>query len=76
MYDSPYMTSAVGLNQFITIAALIVGFTQFLFLYNIFTSWYKGEKSERNPWKANSLEWHTPDYPPTHGNFGKELPVV
>ena len=38
--------------------------------------WYKGEKSERNPWKANSLEWHTPDYPPTHGNFGKELPVV
>ena len=76
MYDSPYMTSGVGLNQFITVAALIVGFTQFLFLYNIFTSWYKGEKSERNPWKANSLEWHTPDYPPTHGNFGKELPVV
>ena len=76
MYDSPYMTSAIGLNQFITIAALIVGFTQFIFLYNIFTSWYKGEKSERNPWKANSLEWHTPDFPPTHGNFGKELPVV
>ena len=76
MYDSPYMTSGVGLNQFITVAALIVGFTQFIFLYNIFTSWYKGEKSERNPWKANSLEWHTPDYPPTHGNFGKELPVV
>ena len=76
MYDSPYMTSGVGLNQFITVAALIVGFTQILFLYNIFTSWYKGEKSERNPWKANSLEWHTADYPPTHGNFGKELPVV
>ena len=76
MYDSPYMVSAVGLNQFITVAALIVGFTQFIFLYNIFTSWYKGEKSEKNPWKANSLEWHTPDYPPTHGNFGKELPVV
>ena len=41
MYDSPYMTSGVGLNQFITVAALIVGFTQLLFLYNIFTSWYK-----------------------------------
>jgi cytochrome c oxidase subunit 1 len=76
MYDSPYMTSGVGLNQFITVAALIVGFTQILFLYNIFSSVFKGEKSERNPWKANSLEWHTPDYPPTHGNFGKELPVV
>jgi len=76
MYDSPYMASAVGLNQFITVAALIVGFTQILFLYNIFSSVFKGKKSERNPWKANSLEWHTPDYPPTHGNFGKELPVV
>jgi cytochrome c oxidase subunit 1 len=76
MYDSPYMTSGVGLNQFITVAALIVGFTQILFLYNLFTSWYKGEKSEKNPWKANSLEWHTPEMPPVHGNFGKELPVV
>ena len=35
MYDSPYMTSGVGLNQFITVAALIVGFTQILFLYNL-----------------------------------------
>ena len=35
-----------------------------------------GEKSEKNPWKANSLEWHTPEMPPVHGNFGKELPVV
>ena len=34
MYDSPYMTTGVGLNQFITVAALIVGFTQILFLYN------------------------------------------
>ena len=38
MYDSPYMTTGVGLNQFITIAALIVGFTQILFLYNIIHS--------------------------------------
>ena len=60
MYDSPYMTTGVGLNQFITVAALIVGFTQILFLYNIIHSTFYGEKSEKNPWKANSLEWHTP----------------
>ena len=76
MYDSPYMTTGVGLNQFITVAALIVGFTQILFLYNIVHSTFYGEKSEKNPWKANSLEWHTPEMPPVHGNFGKELPVV
>ena len=70
------MTSGVGLNQFITVAALIVGFTQILFLYNIFSSVFKGEKSERNPWKANSLEWHTSTVPPEHGNFGEKLPVV
>ena len=35
-----------------------------------------GEKAEKNPWKANSLEWLTPEMPPGHGNFGKELPVV
>jgi len=77
MYNSPYMpTSAEGLNAFITIAALIVGFAQIVFIYNIITSAIRGEKAEKNPWKANSLEWQTPEMPPTHGNFGKELPVV
>ncbi len=77
MYNSPYMpTSAEGLNAFITIAALIVGFAQIVFIYNIITSAIRGEKAEKNPWKANSLEWQTPEMPPKHGNFGKELPVV
>ena len=77
MYNSEFIpTSAVGLNQFITIAALTVGFAQIVFLYNIITSAKLGKKSGKNPWKACSLEWQTPDVPPTHGNFGKELPVV
>ena len=77
MYESPYIAaSTISLNQFITIAALAVGFTQLLFLYNIITSAKLGKKAERNPWGACSLEWQTPDVPATHGNFGKELPVV
>ena len=77
MYDSEFIeTSAVGLNQFITIAALTVGFAQIVFLYNIITSAKLGKKAPKNPWKACSLEWQTQDVPPTHGNFGKELPVV
>ena len=29
-----------------------------------------------NPWRATTLEWQTPDTPPKHGNWGKDLPVV
>ena len=35
MYDSPYMTSAVGMNEFISLAAFIVGAAQFILIYNI-----------------------------------------
>jgi cytochrome c oxidase subunit 1 len=26
--------------------------------------------------RATTLEWQTPETPPVHGNFGRELPVV
>jgi cytochrome c oxidase subunit 1 len=77
MYNSPYIpTSAEGLNQFITIAALVVGFAQLIFLYNIISSIRLGKVAGRNPWQACSLEWQTEHVPPQHGNFGKDLPVV
>jgi len=68
--------SAHDLNAFITVAALVVGFAQIVFICNIFWSAYRGKKAERNPWKAASLEWQTPTMPPGHGNWAKELPVV
>ena len=77
MYDSEYMTVSTNyLNQFITVVALIVGFSQLVFLYNLITSAKFGKKAGKNPWNACSLEWRTTDVPPGHGNFGKELPVV
>ena len=68
--------SITGINQFITVAALVTGAAQFLFIYNIIVSSKFGKKAGKNPWKACSLEWRTKDVPPTHGNFDKELPVV
>ena len=68
--------SAQTLNEFITVAALIVGFAQVVFIFNLVWSVFKGEKSIKNPWRATSLEWQTPQMPPAHGNWGKELPVV
>ncbi|OZG70730.1 cytochrome c oxidase subunit I [Hahella sp. CCB-MM4] len=68
--------SAHDLNAFITVAALIVGVSQILFLFNLFWSLKHGRKSGGNPWHANSLEWQTPETPPKHGNWGYKLPVV
>ena len=68
--------SADTLNAFVTVAALIVGFAQLVFLYNMIRSASRGKIAERNPWRAVSLEWQTPEMPPAHGNWGPELPVV
>lgn len=68
--------SAHDLNAAITIAVLIVGAFQLLFIYNIFYSAFKGKKAGPNPWKATSLEWQTPQTPPVHGNWGPALPEV
>ncbi|MGA0596153.1 cytochrome c oxidase subunit I [Enterovirga sp. CN4-39] len=68
--------SAHTLNAFISVAALVVGATQLLFLFNLFWSLRYGAKADGNPWHATTLEWQTPQTPPAHGNWGKELPVV
>jgi cytochrome c oxidase subunit 1 len=68
--------SAESLNIFITVVALIVGLAQLVFVFNLFWSLKKGRPSGPNPWRATTLEWQTPETPPGHGNWGKELPVV
>ncbi|WP_282607589.1 cbb3-type cytochrome c oxidase subunit I [Pelagibius sp. Alg239-R121] len=68
--------SAETLNAFITVAALVVGFAQLVFLYNMIHSFMKGRKSSQNPWSSASLEWQTPQKPPVHGNWGPSLPIV
>jgi len=62
------------MNEFITINAMILGFAQFLLVYNLVYSWFKGRKAKRNPWRANTLEWQAPS-PPPHGNFDRALHV-
>jgi len=68
--------SAQMVNVGITIAAIVVASVQLVFLYNLYYSATRGKPSGGNPWGATTLEWQTPDTPPTHGNFGKELPSV
>ncbi|PAQ01500.1 cytochrome c oxidase subunit I [Mesorhizobium mediterraneum] len=75
--DMTVMTeSAQHLNSFISIMALMVGFAQMVFLFNLIWSIRHGREAGGNPWRATTLEWQTPQTPPAHGNFGKELPIV
>ena len=65
-----------GLNEFISVVALIVFATQFLFVFNFFYSMFKGRKlTTQNPWHSTTLEWTAPIHPP-HGNWHGEIPEV
>ena len=68
--------SAETLNAFVTVVALIVGFAQMVFLFNLIWSAYKGKIADRNPWRATTLEWQTAETPPGHGNWGDTQPAV
>jgi cytochrome c oxidase subunit 1 len=68
--------SAQTLNAMITVAAIFVGVFQFLFLFNIVWSLFKGKQAGGNPWEATTLEWQTPQTPAAHGNWGPKLPEV
>ncbi|MFO0683774.1 MAG: cbb3-type cytochrome c oxidase subunit I [Sandaracinus sp.] len=51
-----------------TISLVVMIAFQFVFFFNFFRSLFAGPKAEKNPWKANTLEW-TAASPPPHGNF-------
>lgn len=65
----------VDMNQFITIAAIIGGAAQLLFLFNFFYSIFKGKRAPQNPWNSNTLEWTAP-VEHIHGNWPGEIPHV
>ena len=63
------------IRQFITYCLLVLIASQFVFFYNVIKSLRSGKKAEKNPWRANTLEWLAPNVPP-HGNFPDGLPEV
>ncbi len=71
-----YLQPLIPVHRFITVAALLTGAAQAIFLYNLIHSRFWGKPAPDNPWEATSLEWSTPTTPPPHNNFGDKLPVV
>jgi cytochrome c oxidase subunit 1 len=74
-YQYPFLKHLQGINEFITVSALILGASQIIFFVNFFWSAFAGKKASTNPWNANGLEWTTPS-PPPHGNWPGEIPEV
>lgn len=62
-------------NVMITVAAIVAGLAQLLFLWNFFYSIFRGPKSVQNPWQSNTLEWSAP-VEHMHGNWPREIPTV
>jgi len=57
-----------------TVATLLLLASQLPFVANFLLSMVRGRRAEKNPWRANTLEW-TVESPPPHGNFAAP-PVV
>ncbi|MBI2818159.1 MAG: cbb3-type cytochrome c oxidase subunit I [Acidobacteria bacterium] len=70
-----YLGSLNSLHVFMSIAAFITIAAQFIFLFNLFWSLFRGQKAPENPWEATTLEWTVPS-PPPHDNFGGNYPEV
>ena len=62
-------------NTVMTHSAFGLAVVQILFLVNFVWSIKFGQKVERNPWDATTLEWAAPSPPVGHGNF-ETVPVV
>src|SRR5579885_3409326 len=75
MLTDDFLQSTVAMHQFITIAAIAAGAVQFVFLFNLFWSMFKGKEASANPWNATSLEWLVRSPAPLI-SFAGELPVI
>ena len=73
--EFPMFNEMYDINELITVFAMIAGFAQLFFIFNIFNSMFKGPKAPQNPWESTTLEWTAP-VKHLHGNWPGELPVV
>ena len=62
-------------NEFMSISAFCLAAAQIPFIINVFVSMFNGEKVDRNPWGATTVEWSAPSPPVPHANFESDVEV-
>jgi cytochrome c oxidase subunit 1 len=79
LYDAgrsyPHNAGVESLNTGQLYSAALLGAVQVFFIVNLVWTWWKGQRTEENPWRATTLEWMTSSPPIPHGNFAT-MPVV
>ena len=73
--EFPIFDDLLGLNELVSVFAIIGAMVQFLFIFNFFYSMRRGQRATQNPWGSNTLEWTTP-VEHVHGNWYGALPTV
>ncbi|HET6244769.1 MAG: cbb3-type cytochrome c oxidase subunit I [Bacteroidetes bacterium] len=71
----PMFDQLIGINELVSVFAIIGAIAQGIFLYNFFYSMFRGQRAPQNPWRSNTLEWTTP-VEHIHGNWPGAIPVV
>src|SRR6266852_4056422 len=74
-FPDDFLQPLIPVHRWITVAALITGAAQLIFVYNLIHSRFRGKPAPDNPWEATSLEWSTAT-PTPWDNFGGKHPVV
>jgi cytochrome c oxidase subunit 1 len=73
-FTDDYLIPLIPVHKFITIAALLTGLVQFIFIFNLAWSRFRGRKATDNPWDATTLEWSISS-PPGYHNFEERVVV-
>src|SRR5229473_2713265 len=74
-FPDDFLQALLPVHKWITVAALITGAAQLIFVYNLIHSRFWGKPAPDNPWEGTSLEWSMSS-PPPWNNFGGKDPVV
>ena len=62
-------------NEFMSISGFCLAAAQIPFILNVLMSLFNGQKVDRNPWGATTVEWSAPSPPLPHVNFEEPMEI-
>ena len=62
-------------NEFMSISGFCLAAAQIPFILNVLMSLFNGQKVDRNPWGATTVEWSAPSPPLPHVNIEEPLEI-